>query len=268
MAFVGRRRIAQTMAALMGALVLALAANAGGAAASGGGGQPSEPTFAQQTAGWTPAQIAAYSAKLQAVHDFAKARASGITPDICLPTCVPPSHYSRMTIVWEGSADCACGPATAVETFTTFNYYYGKPNPVPSLNATITEMQNKGWYNCATGGTWRTGLMYELNLHQTANVYVLGAIYSGTDVYNDTAIDIGLANFPVTYDGETYGKYGYPLDNYQGVDWGHYFPAYGYDQYGWVYVADPHYAYNHKYTGTAVYEFIANFPKLSPQVVW
>ncbi len=267
----------QTLAALIGSLALTLMANAGALASSGGGSPPfdpsSEPSFAQYTAGWTTAQFAAYAAKSQAVSNFAQARASGGVTANCplvlnaqqLPICVPRSHYAGMTIVWEGSNDCACGPATASEMYSTFNRYYGTPNE--SLTGMENEMSSKGWYSCAVG-TWRTGLMYEMNIHQKANAYALAAISSGTDVYNYTAIDLGLYNFPVAYDGETYGKYGHPLDNYSTVDWGHYFPAYGYDVYANVYVADPHYAYDHHYTATAAFKFIANFSKLSPQVIW
>ena len=269
MNFSRSRRVTQTLATLIATLALLLMAS-GGAFASGGGSSPfdpsSEPSFAQQTAGWTTAQFAAYTAKLQAVRNFAQARASGsVRPYICVPTCVPNFHYASMAIVWEGSADCACGPATASEMYSTFNYYYGTPSQ--SLAAMESEMQNNGWYSCANG-TWRTGLMYEMNLHQSANPYVLGGISSGADVYNYTAVDLGLYNFPVGYDGETYGAYGYPLSNYPAVDWGHYFPAYGYDENSNVYVADPHYAYDYAYSATAVFQFIANFSLLSPQVIW
>jgi hypothetical protein len=106
-----------------------------------------------------------------------------------------------------------------------------------------------------------------MNLHQSNDSYIWGDISSGTDVWNDTAIDIGTSYFPVGYDGETFGSHGYPLDNYQGVDWKHYFPAYGYDQYSNVYVADPHFDYLHKYSAQAVYYFIDNFP-YTDQVLW
>jgi hypothetical protein len=168
-----------------------------------------------------------------------------------------------MTIIYEGSADCACGPATAAEMYSTYAYYFGQGSG-QTLSAVETEMQNNGWYSCSVG-TYRSGLQSEMNLHQSQNTYVWGSVGSGTDVYNDTAVDLGGYNFPVGYNGETYGADGYPLDNYQGVDWKHYFPAYGYDQYANVYVADPHFDYNHAYTATAVYYFIDNFP--SPNVV-
>jgi len=274
-----RRTLPQAFLAIAGALALSLSGSAGVLASGGNdGGNPSgpqpNPTIAEQTANFTSAQLALYSSKLAAVHAFAQAKASGASPDICVPTCVPNYHYSYMTVIWEGSADCACGPATAAETFSTFTHYYGTTSR--SLSQTESDMQvchtgcGKGpaWYTCAVG-TYRWGLTDELNVWQGNNGYVMQNIYSGTDVYNYTAVDVGGYNFPVTYDGETWGPtYGYPLDNYQGVNWGHYFPAYGYDQSGYVYVADPHYAYDHKYTGTAVYEFIANFTALSPQVVW
>lgn len=269
-----RRRLQRssvTLVFLLSTMALSQVATSTGAAASGGGQYPPAPTLAQQLAGFSPSQMAFYSSKVQALHSLAQARAGSRTiarPNVCIPGgCVPASHYSWHAIVWEGSNDCACGPATAVEMYSSFTHYYGQPSSTPTLSAMESEMQYYGWYTCANG-TWRTGLMREMNLHQSPNPYVLEPIYSGTDVWNDTAIDVGLYNFPVGYDGQTDGPYGYVLPNYYGVNWGHYFPAYGYDQYSNVYVADPHFAYNYGYSATAIYEFIANFTLLSPQLVW
>lgn len=245
----------------------------GGAMAASGHTKPSDPlnapTFQQQTAHWTSAQLAAYQAKLQLVSGSRKARPSGAmtasTPDYCFYGCFPNSHYSYMAVVYEGSNDCACGPATATEMYSTYTHYFSQPSPGLSLSQVETEMQNNGWYSCSVG-TYRYGLANEMNLHQSQNSYVWQAVNSGSDVYGYTEVDIAY-NFPVGYDGETYGPDGYPLDNYQGVDWKHYFPAYGYDASYNVYVADPHYAYDHSYSSNAVYLFIDNFPYTN-QVLW
>lgn len=226
------------------------------------------PSFQQQTTDWTVAQIAAYQGKLREAGDFAKARSSGgLQPDYCVPQCVPNSHYAFMTDVWEGSADCACGPATATEMYSTYTHYYGQPNPGLSLSQVESEIYRNGWYSCG-GGTYRSGLQAEMNNHhQSQDVYVWQDISSGTDVYDYTAVDLGGYNFPVGFDGETYGPNGYPLDNYQGVNWTHYLPAYGYDGHSNVYVADPHYGQNHQYSSQAVYLFIDNFPYYD-QILW
>jgi hypothetical protein len=170
-----------------------------------------------------------------------------------------------MTLTYEGSNDCACGPATAAEMYSTYAYYYGQGSG-DTLGPMETEMQYYGWYSCSVG-TYRYGLRNEMNLHQSQNNYVWATVGSGSDVYNYTAVDLGGYNFPLAYDGETFGSHAYPLDNYQGVDWKHYFPAYGYDQYGNVFVADPHFNYLHSYTATAVYLFIDNFPDTNV-VLW
>lgn len=177
-----------------------------------------------------------------------------------------------MTIIYEGSADCACGPATATEMYSTFTDYYAQPSRAFTLSQVETQMG----FTCTSKGTYRYQMTNEMNRGtQTQNSYVWAAVSSSSDVYADTKTDLGAVNpntgktynFPVGYDGETFGPDGYPLDNYQKVDWQHYFPAYGYDASNNVYVADPHFAYDHHYSSQAVYLFIDNFPYYN-QVMW
>jgi hypothetical protein len=245
-------------------------------AASGQSGGPYDPlnapTFQQQTSNWTAANFAFYNSKLAQVQDFHKAKATGgAKAYYCIPQCVPNSHYATMSVIFEGSADCACGPATATEMYSTFTHYYAQP----STAFTLSQVESQMGFNCSVG-TYRSQLSNEMNRGtQTHNSYVWQSVASGSDVYDYTAVDLGgvdpntgvTYNFPPGYDGETYGTNGYPLDNHQGVDWKHYFPAYGYDASYNVYVADPHFAADHRYTSTAVWKFIQNFP-FQAQVLW
>lgn len=257
----------------VGALSLLLGLWPQAAAASAGGRQkPSDPlwapTFQQQTANWTSSQLAAYQARLSLVQNLRKSRSappSGAqTPDYCFYGCFPNSHYMYMSDIWEGSADCACGPASAAEMYTSYNYYYGDGAPT-DLGTVENEMASHGWYSCSNG-TYRYGLADEMNLHQSQNNYVWQAVGGWGDVFDYSEADVA-SNLPPAYNGETYGPDGYPLDNYQGVDWRHYFPGYGYDANYNLYVADPHFGANHSYSSNAVYLFIDNFPYTN-QVLW
>lgn len=263
----GRRIVRRALTLLIGGLVM-LAVFPAGALAGNGPTKPNDPlnapTLQQQTANWTAAQHTAYSTKLRQALAFSRAlSAGGIQPYYCVPQCVPNSHYAQMTVIWEGSDDCACGPATATEMYSTYTAYYAQPNPA----FTLSQVESQMGFSCSVG-TYRYQLQNEMNRgSQTQNSYVWQAVSSGSDVYSYTAVDLGGYNFPVAYDGETYGPDGYPLDNYQSVDWKHYFPAYGYDASYNVYVADPHFAYDHRYSSQAVYLFIDNFPYAN-QVMW
>ena len=221
------------------------------------------PTFQQQSTNWTSAQFQAYNAKLQEVQDLANGTASLGTQPNCIG-CIPSSYYANMNVVYEGKADCMCGPATATEMFSTLTQYYNSP-PYPYLTLSQVEAQMK--ITCSIG-TYRYQLQNEMNNgSQHVNTYVWGDVANASAVHYDTSVDVGLGQYPVGYDGETYSsRNGYPLDNYQGVNWDHYFPAYGYSP-GYLYVADPHYAYDHHYTDEAVYLFIDNFPYAN-QVLW
>jgi hypothetical protein len=216
------------------------------------------PTFQQQSRNWTSAQWQTYNTKLQKIRLRANCPTSAY-----LPACGPPSSlYLAMGITWEGSADCACGPATATEMFNTLTQYFNSP-PYPYL--TLSQVEAQMGFSCSAG-TYRYQLLNEMNNgKQTVNTYVWQAVNSASDVHYYTQNDVGY-DIPIGYDGETYGPDGYPLDNYQKVNWKHYFPAYGYSP-GWDYVADPHFAYDHGYTDRAIYLFIDNFPYTN-QVLW
>jgi hypothetical protein len=250
--------------------MIAVLVSSSTSATASGGPKPSDPqnapTFQQQSKNWTAAQSRAYDAKLKQVRALASANSSSTVQPNCPfspgTVCGPPSTaYAQMTIVYEGSADCACGPATADEMFSTTNYYYASPSSVPSLATVESQMG----FNCSVG-TYRYQLANELNGYQSANTYVWQAVNSASDVHYYTQVDLGSYAVPIAYDGETYGPDGHPLDNYQNVNWKHYFPAYGYSP-GYLTVDDPHFAASHTYSDQAVYLFIDNFPYAN-QVLW
>jgi hypothetical protein len=216
------------------------------------------PTVQQLSKNWTAAQRQAYQSRLQRAQGY-DAR-TGLTPTYC---CIPSSAYVTMTVFNEGAGDCMCGPATATEMFSTLTHYYN--NPTPAL--TLAQVEKQMNITCSLG-TYRYQLRNEMNAHQTVHTaYNWQAVASASDVHYYTSYDLGLYWFPVAYDGETYSsRNGYPLDNYQSVDWQHYFPAYGYSP-GYLYVADPHFARTHKYTDKAIYLFIDNFPDVNV-ILW
>jgi hypothetical protein len=257
---------------LLGALAIALAMPC--VAAAGEKGKPNDPlnapTFRQQSRDWTSTQLAAYNSKLQEMRDLAGGKAVSATLPQCPLTlsvaytlCGPPgTYYAHMTVVWEGSADCACGPATATEMFSTLTYYYNSP-AAPGF--TLSQVESQMGFSCSAG-TYRYQLVNELNGHQSANTYVWQNVGSASDVHYYTQVDLGSYQIPVAYDGETFGPDGHPLDKYPNVDWKHYFPAYGCSP-GYLTVDDPHFAASHTYTDRAVYLFIDNFPYTN-QVLW
>jgi len=257
------KRVAFAVVASLAALIMLAASPAGAIASGASQSKPRDPrntpTFQEQSQNWTTAQWQTYNAKLSRVRNL---RASCPTsPDVA--TCGPPStYYANMGITWEGSADCACGPATATEMFNTLTQYFNSP-PYPYL--TLSQVESQMRFNCSAG-TYRYQLLNEMNNgNQTVNTYAWQGVNSASDVHYYTRNDVGY-DIPIAYDGETYGPDGHPLDNYQKVDWRHYFPAYGYSP-GWDYVADPHFAANHGYTDTAIYLFIDNFPDINV-VLW
>lgn len=95
----------------------------------------------QQTAHWSTAQWRAYEAKLQLV-DLQRTRNTALRSH---PTSATSSTGMYMLVVGEGSSDCACGPASVTESYTSYNYYYGLPNPAPTLSTIANEMKRNGW---------------------------------------------------------------------------------------------------------------------------
>jgi hypothetical protein len=251
---------AVALASLLGAVAMLIASPVG--AMASGNAKPHDPlnapTFQQQSKNWTAAQFQRYQDKLLRARSFGGR--SGVAPQYC---CIPNSFYATMTVVYEGSADCMCGPATATEMFSTLTAYWNNP-PYPYL--TLAQVESQMNISCSVG-TYRTQLLNEMNGHQTFNNYVWQDVASASDVHYYTGYDLGVWQTPVGYNGETYSWYhGHPLDNYATVDWRHYFPADGY-QPGQLEVGDPHFDYNHWYTDEAVYEFIDNLPYTN-QVLW
>ncbi len=249
-------------------MIAVMLAGASPASAASAPSKPNDslnaPTFQEQTKNWTVTQFARYNAKMQAFRTLSSTSpTSHSSPAINTCCTIPNSFYASMDVVYEGSADCMCGPATATEMFSTFTYYYGAPSP----KLTLSQVESQMNVSCSQG-TYRTQLLNEMNNgSQNGNTYVWQAVNSATDVHNYTKTDLGGYDIPVGYDGETYSsRNGYPLDNYQNVDWQHYFPAYGYSL-GYLNVADPHFNYDHQYTDQAIYLFIDNFP-FTNQVLW
>ena len=141
------------------------------ASTSVGNQKPSDrwnaPTLQEQTAGWTAAQLSTYAAKVKLAQQVAQAHTSGTIGYSCVQPCVPASHYSHMGVIYEGSNDCACGPATAAEMYTTYTYYFGQGSgqTLPAVENEMASNGNPRWYSCS-GGTYRYGFADEMNLHQ------------------------------------------------------------------------------------------------------
>jgi hypothetical protein len=250
------------------AMAAALVMSTGVAAATGpsspGGGNL--PSVQSQLAGMSPALQASYKAKLKLYDAFVKANAQGgIQPNVCVPEgCVPNYYYEYMHTILEGGGDSWCGPATAEEMYSSYNYYWGTPyiNQTQAYNEIVA---GGYWHN----GTDAPGIAYEMNKHQTLNGYVRQHITGAADVWNYSAVDIGGYKFPVAYDGYTDGYFVNPLyPNYVNVYWYHWFPAYGYNT-GTMSVADSHFNANYTYSSTAIYDFIYNlFGGTNATVTW
>jgi hypothetical protein len=262
------RRVRRAVVTLIGTIVIAAVMIPAPAVAAVSSTKPSDPqnapTFQQQTKNWTAAQLQQYSNKLRTLASVPTANVvGGSSPLICVQcTCgCPDSYYVTMSVIYEGAADCACGPATATEMFTTLTHNFNSP-PAPGLSLSQVESQMK--FDCSLG-TYRPQLQNEMYTGSGFS-YVWVAVASAADVHRYTSVDLAEFLSPVAYDGETYGVHGHPLDNYPSVDWKHYFPAYGYST-GHLSVADPHFNYKHTYTDVAVYNFIDNFPYAN-QVMW
>lgn len=207
----------------------------------------------------TNSQLLAYEAKIQLLKAFEQAQGSGVQPQYCVPQCVPNYRYEYMKDVLEGGSDTWCGPATAEEMYSSYNYYFAG-DPYVSQSTAEQDMASApspGPYFHSSTGTDLPGIAWEMNHRQSTNYYVMQHLGGAGDVYDYTAVDIGGYYYPVAYDGETDGYYSHPLyPQYATVNWTHWFPAYGYDANYNVYVADVHFDANYAYTDTAIYHFI------------